>query len=155
MVREAVPDETQLATLDVLLDGVEGLFLRYLHLRIRPAGDLDNHVQDAPALVSEERDVVERRDDAAILLDVNAVFCGKFVGLYCGTETSVDRYAPRVLAAPTMRGVYSVESNVSNVVAKNKRKRYDGTWWVYAGRRDGVRFGSTVEELGSCVSRRR
>lgn len=154
MVREAVPDETQLATFDVLLDGIEGLFLRYLHLRIRPAGDLDNHVQDAPALVSEERDVVKRRDDAAILLDVNAVFCEKFVGLYCWTETS-GRYAPRVLAAPTMRGVYSVESNVSNVVATIKRKRYDGTWWVYAGRRDGVRFGPTVEELGSCVSRRR
>lgn len=92
MVREAVPDETQLATLDVLLDGIEGLFLRYLHLRIRPAGDLDNHVQDAPALVSEERDVVERRDDAAILLDVNAVFCGESVGLYCGTKTSADTH---------------------------------------------------------------
>lgn len=92
VVREAVPDETQLATLDVLLDGIEGLFLRYLHLRIRPARDLNYHVQDASALVSEEGNVVERRDDAAILLDVNAVFCGKSVGLYCGTETSVDTH---------------------------------------------------------------
>lgn len=44
VVGETVAHEAQLSTLDVLLDRVEGLLLRDLHLRIRPARDLDDHV---------------------------------------------------------------------------------------------------------------
>ena len=54
MVREAVADVAQTAPLDVLLDGVEGLLLGDLHLGVGPAGDLDDHVQDAVVLVGEE-----------------------------------------------------------------------------------------------------
>ena len=73
MVGEAVADEAEAALLDVLLDGVEGLLLGDLHLRVGPARDLNNHVQDAIVLVGEEGDVVEGRDDAAVLLDEHTV----------------------------------------------------------------------------------
>ena len=73
VVGEAVADVAQTALLDVLLDGVEGLLLRDLHLRVRPARDLDDHVEDAVALVGEERDVVERRHNVAIVLDKDTV----------------------------------------------------------------------------------
>ena len=69
MVGEAVADVAQLALLDILLDRVEGLLLGDLHLRVGPARNLDDHVEDAVVLVSKERDVVEGRDDRAILLD--------------------------------------------------------------------------------------
>lgn len=75
MVGEAVADEAQLAALDVLLDGIEGLLLGDLHLGVRPTGDLDDHVKDALGLVGEERDVVEGRDDGAVLLDEDAMLC--------------------------------------------------------------------------------
>ena len=75
VVGEAVADEAEAALLDVLLDGVEGLLLGDLHLGVGPAGDLDDHVQDAIVLVGKERDVVERRHDMAVLLDVDAMFC--------------------------------------------------------------------------------
>jgi hypothetical protein len=74
VVGEAVPDVAELATLDVLLDGVEGFLRCDLHLRVGPAGDLNDHVTDALVLVGEEGDVVEGRDDRAILLDVDAMF---------------------------------------------------------------------------------
>ena len=77
VVGEAVADEAETALLDVLLDGVEGLLLGDLHLGVGPAGDLDHHVQDAIVLVGEEGDVVEGRDDAAVLLDVHPVLCGR------------------------------------------------------------------------------
>ena len=73
VVREAVADVAEAALLDVLLDGVKGLLFGDLHLGVGPAGDLDDHVQDAVVLVREERDVVEGRDDAAVLLDEHAV----------------------------------------------------------------------------------
>ena len=73
VVREAVADVAQTALLDILLDGVEGLLLGDLHLGVGPAGDLNNHVEDPVVLVGEEGDVVEGRDDLAILLDVHAV----------------------------------------------------------------------------------
>jgi hypothetical protein len=69
VVREAVANEAKLALLDILLDRVEGLLLGDLHLRVGPARDLDDHVEDAIALVSEERNVMEGRDDRAVLLD--------------------------------------------------------------------------------------
>jgi hypothetical protein len=70
---EAVADETKLALLDVLLDGVEGFLLGNLELGVGPARHLDDHVEDPIALVSKKRDIVERRDDGAILLDEDAV----------------------------------------------------------------------------------
>ena len=73
VIRETVADVAQLSLLDVLLDGVEGLLLGDLHLRVGPARDLNNHVQDAIVLVGEEGDVVEGRDDAAVLLDEHTV----------------------------------------------------------------------------------
>ena len=74
MVGEAVAHVAQAALLDVLLDGIERLLLGDFHLGVGPAGDLDDHVEDAIALIGEERDVVERGDDLAIVLDVDAVF---------------------------------------------------------------------------------
>ena len=73
MVGETVADETELALLDVLLDGVEQLLPGDFHLGVGPAGDLNNHVEDAKVLVCEEWDVMEGGDNGAILLDENAV----------------------------------------------------------------------------------
>lgn len=73
VVGETVAHETEAALLDVLLDGVHRLLLRDLHLRVRPAGDLDDHVEDAVVLVGEEGDVVEGGDDIAALLDEDAM----------------------------------------------------------------------------------
>ena len=73
MVGEAVANETQTALFDVLLDGVEWLLLGDLELGVGPARDLDNHVEDAIALVGKERNVVERREGGSILLSVNAM----------------------------------------------------------------------------------
>ena len=75
VVREAIAHITQLATLDVLFDGVERLLLGDLHLRVGPAGDLDDHVEDAIVAVSKEGDVVEGGDDGALLLDEHTVLC--------------------------------------------------------------------------------
>jgi hypothetical protein len=75
VVGEAVAHIAQATLLDVLLDGVERLLLGDFHLGIGPAGNLDDHVENAIVPVCKERDVMERRDDLAVLLDVNAVFC--------------------------------------------------------------------------------
>jgi hypothetical protein len=76
VVGEAVTDIAQAALLDVLLDGVERLLLGDFHLGIGPAGNLDDHVENAIVPICKERDVMERRDDElAVLLDVDAVFC--------------------------------------------------------------------------------
>jgi len=74
VVREAVPDVAQLATFNVLLDGVEGLLGCDLHFRVGPAGDLNDHIEDALVLVGKEGDVVEGRNDRAILLNVDTMF---------------------------------------------------------------------------------
>ena len=74
MVGEAVAHEAQAALFDILLDGIERLLLGNFHLGIRPAGNFDNHVENAITLIGEEGDVVERRDDLAILLGINAMF---------------------------------------------------------------------------------
>ena len=73
MVGEAVAHEAQATLFDILLDGIERLFLGNFHLGVRPAGNLDNHVENAIALIGEERDIMERGDDQAILLDINAM----------------------------------------------------------------------------------
>ena len=80
MVGEAVANVAEAALLDVLGVG--------------PAGDVDDHVEDAVVLVGEERDVVERRDDLAILLDVHAVLWrGQHVS---ATVTVKGRGRPRL-----------------------------------------------------------
>jgi hypothetical protein len=76
VVGEAVTDVTQATLLDILLDRIEDLLLRDLHLRVSPSGNLDDHVEDAVVLVREEGDVVEGGDDGAILLDVDPVLEG-------------------------------------------------------------------------------
>jgi len=63
MMGEAIPDETELALLDVLLDRVEGLLLGHFHLGVSPPWDLHNHVEDSSVLIVEERDVVPWRKD--------------------------------------------------------------------------------------------
>lgn len=48
----------------------------HLHLRVSPAGHLNDHVEDGLLLVGVERDVVPWRDELAVLLDVDAVLKG-------------------------------------------------------------------------------
>jgi len=52
-VREAIADKTKLALLDILLDGIEKLFLGNFHLAIGPSWDLHDHVEDSAVLVGE------------------------------------------------------------------------------------------------------
>ena len=80
MVGEAVADIAQATFLDVLLDGIERLLLGDFHLGISPAGNLDDHVENAIVPIRKEWDVMERRDDLAVLLDVHAVFCVRSIG---------------------------------------------------------------------------
>lgn len=48
----------------------------YLELGIGPSRNLDNHVQDGLLLVGIERNIMERRNGLAILLDVDSVLEG-------------------------------------------------------------------------------
>lgn len=75
VVGETVSDVSELALFNVLLDRVERLFLGDLHLGVGPSGNLDNHVEDSLGLVGKERNVVEGRNDLALLLDVDTVLC--------------------------------------------------------------------------------
>ena len=59
VVGEAVAHVAQATLLDVLLDGVERLLLGDFHLGIGPAGNLDDHVENAIVTIRKERDVVE------------------------------------------------------------------------------------------------
>ena len=45
----------------------------HLHLRVGPAGDLNDHVEDGLLLVGIQGDVVPCRDGLAVLLDEDAV----------------------------------------------------------------------------------
>jgi len=74
VVGEAVAHVAQAALFNVLLDGIERLLLGNFHLGIRPAGNFDNHVENAIALIGKEGDIVERRDDLAVLFDENPMF---------------------------------------------------------------------------------
>jgi len=74
VVGEAVSNETQTALFYILLDGVEWFFLGDLKLGIGPTGDLDNHVEDATALIGKERDVMEGGDDGSVLFRIDAMF---------------------------------------------------------------------------------
>jgi len=79
LVGEAVTDVTELSLLDVLLDGVECLLLRDLHLCVGPPWNLNNHVEDGLGLICVEGDIVEWGDWDTILLDEDTVIEG--VGL--------------------------------------------------------------------------
>jgi len=68
---------------DVLLDRIERFLPGNFHLCVSPAGYFDDHVEDAIVLVSKKRDVVEGRDNRAVLFNVYAVF--ECVG--CANET--------------------------------------------------------------------
>lgn len=110
VVGEAVADVAETTLLDVLLDGVERLAGGDLHLRVGPAGDLDDHVEDARVLVGEEGDIVEGGDDGAILLEKDAVVCDVGARVSCTGTVTTRRggSSPRVLGAPIRRGLYSV-----------------------------------------------
>jgi hypothetical protein len=73
VVGEAVAHVAEATLLDVLLDRIEGLLLGDLHLRVCPARDFDDHVENRLALVGKERNVMEGRNDLSILLDEHPV----------------------------------------------------------------------------------
>ena len=131
VVREAVADVAQTALLDILLDGVEGLLLGDLELRVGPAGNLNDHVEDAIVLVGEERDVVEGRDDGLVgcPLDEDAVLCERDAMRLAGTLLCCQIDLPRVLAAPIWRVVYSVRGTVSTASRTSETARTDGSPW--------------------------
>ena len=62
MVGKAVANIAQSTLLDILLDGIEGLFFRDLHFGVGPTGNLNDHVEDAVVLVREEGNVVPWAD---------------------------------------------------------------------------------------------
>ena len=74
MVGKAISDVAQPPLLDILLDRIERFFSGNLHLGVGPARNLYDHVEDAIVLISKERNVMEGRDDGAILFDEDAVF---------------------------------------------------------------------------------
>ena|SRR5579871_2355645 len=78
MMRETVPDEAQLAFLDVLLDRIIRLVFANFLLRIRPARDFNNHVENlrrGGRGRSEQGDIMPRGDDDTIsLLKEDAMF---------------------------------------------------------------------------------
>jgi len=74
VVREAVANVSQPTLLNILLDWVEGFLLGDLHLRVGPARDLNDHVEDAIVLVSEERNVVEGRNNGSVLFNEHTMF---------------------------------------------------------------------------------
>ena len=74
VVGEAVAHVAQATLFDVLLDGIERLLLGNFHFGIRPAGNFDNHVENAIGLIGEERDIVERRNDLAVLFGIDTMF---------------------------------------------------------------------------------
>lgn len=68
MVREAITHEARFVVLDILLDGIEGLFLADLQFCVGPARNLDNHVEDLVSFFCVERNVVKSRDRGTITL---------------------------------------------------------------------------------------
>lgn len=73
MMGKAVADVAQTTLLNILFDGVESLLFGDLHFSISPAGDFDDHVEDAVVLVREKRDIMEGGYDRTILFDVDSV----------------------------------------------------------------------------------
>jgi len=103
VVGEAVADETQTTLFDVLLDGIEWLFLGDLELGVGPAGDLDNHVEDAIALVGKERNVVEGGDDGSVLFWIDTMLWREMVSQLATDVCGIVRDLPKVWGAPTTR----------------------------------------------------
>lgn len=73
MMGETVPDIAQTTFFDILLDRIKRLLFRNFHLRVGPSGNLDDHVKNAIVLVCKERNVMEGRDNSAIVLDVHSM----------------------------------------------------------------------------------
>jgi len=73
LVWEAVADESKLALLDILLDGVEKFLLGDLKFTVGPSWDLDDHVENCLLFIGIQRNVVEGRDWDSILLNVDTV----------------------------------------------------------------------------------
>lgn len=123
VVGEAVADKAQATFLDILLDRVEGLLLRYFQLCVSPSGHLDDHVEDAIVLVGEERDVVEGRHDGLVgrLFNEDTVFCRTWMSYI--TVLSFGHASPSVLAAPIWRVVYSMKGTFSTTSRTSGQRR--------------------------------
>jgi hypothetical protein len=93
MMRKTIPDKSQFALLDILLDRIVIIVLGNLLLGIRPAGDLDNHIENLRTCCGrrgEKRDIMPCRDDNSILFEEDAVLEG-----IRGAYTSVNPKANR------------------------------------------------------------
>lgn len=73
LVREAIPNESQLSLLGVLQDGIESLFFGDFHLGVGPTRNFHNHVEDGTSFIGEKRNVMERGEDGSVLLQEDAV----------------------------------------------------------------------------------
>lgn len=73
VVREAVANVAEPASLNILLDRIEGFFFGDFQLGVGPARNFDDHVENAAVLVSKEGDVMPWGDDRAVLFDENAM----------------------------------------------------------------------------------
>jgi hypothetical protein len=108
MVRETVSDVAQATFFDVLFDGIERFFLGDLHLGVGPTRDLDDHVEYPIVLVSKEGDIMEGREDGAVLLDEDSMVCNReYTMVMRLTTKTLQSDSPNVFGAPTRRGVYS------------------------------------------------
>lgn len=74
VVGEAVTNKTQTVLLDVLLDGIQRFLFGGLELGVSPTGDLDNHVEDAIALIGKERNVMEGGYDVSVAFKIDTMF---------------------------------------------------------------------------------
>lgn len=73
VIGEQVLDKTDLALLDVLLDGIHQLFLADLELGVGEARDLTDHVKEALGLVSVQWDIMERANNLTLLILYTAI----------------------------------------------------------------------------------
>jgi hypothetical protein len=100
MVRETVADVAQATFFDVLLDGIERFFLADLHLGVGPTGDLDDHVEYPIVLVGEEGDIMEGREDGAVLLDEDSMFYNTGYTMIMRLTTRICSRAHRTCLVP-------------------------------------------------------
>ena len=77
MMRKTVAHIAQPSLFYILFDRIERFFLGDLHLCVGPAGNLDDHVEDAVVLVGKEGDVVKGGNEGTILFDEDSVVCKK------------------------------------------------------------------------------
>lgn len=69
MVRKTIADETWVAFYNFWFDWVHRFIFCNLHLGISPTRDLDNHVKNAPMTIGKKRDIMQWRDNMAVLFD--------------------------------------------------------------------------------------